>query len=66
VLSPVQRALLERHLAAVRAETDPVAWEAAWRQGSGMSIEEATVEILDENDPFTESPRTGALRAGHY
>jgi tetratricopeptide (TPR) repeat protein len=45
-ITPAQSALVERHLAAVRAETDTAEWEEAWRGGATLSLEQATTEIL--------------------
>jgi hypothetical protein len=46
-MGPSERALIQRQLEAVRAETDPDEREEAWRQGATLSIEQATAEVLD-------------------
>jgi len=44
-VTPALGALLERHLAAVRATTDPVEWAEAWRRGATLSLEQTIAEI---------------------
>ncbi|MGZ4409689.1 MAG: ATP-binding protein [Gaiellaceae bacterium] len=44
---PARRALTDRLFTTVRAETDPAQWEDAWRQGTAMSLAQATAKILE-------------------
>ncbi len=41
------RAEIERHLAAVRGQTDDAEWERAWAAGAAMTIEQAAAEALE-------------------
>jgi predicted ATPase len=55
-ITPTQSALLERHLAAAQAETDPAEWERAWREGRALTLDEATARVLEA----ARSPRPAA------
>jgi len=47
-LPPDERALQEPYIAAARAQLDEEAWEAAWKEGFEMSIDEAVDYALSE------------------
>ncbi len=44
---PAELAILERNLAAARAQLDEDAWMAAWEQGRGMTMEQAIAYALE-------------------
>jgi hypothetical protein len=44
---PAQSTLLDHHLAAAQAETDPAEWQEAWSHGATLSLEQITAEILE-------------------
>jgi hypothetical protein len=45
-MDPWTKAIVEQHLAAARAQTDPAEWEQAWAAGADLTIEEAAAEVL--------------------
>ena len=45
-IDPSTRAVIERHLAQARAQTDPAEWEEAWAAGAAQTIEQAAAEVL--------------------
>ena len=45
-IDPSVMAVIERHLAAARAQTDPAEWEKAWAAGAALTIEQAAAEVL--------------------
>jgi hypothetical protein len=45
-IDPSTRAVIERHLAQARAQTDPAEWEEAWAAGAAQTIEQASADVL--------------------
>ena len=51
-----ERVRYERDLAAVRANTNPYAWEAAWSTGMAMSLKQTIVVASESDAPPTQRP----------
>jgi predicted ATPase/class 3 adenylate cyclase len=51
-----ERVRYERDLAAVRANTNPYAWEAAWSAGAAMSLKQAIAVASEADAPPTQRP----------
>jgi hypothetical protein len=57
-MDPWMKAIVEQHLAAARAQTDPAEWEA-WAAGSKLSIEQAAAEVLTLASSSQKAPEEG-------